>query len=1097
MSILKLVSKNIYQLSLLGLFFLCQSNLFGQCPEEAGLYCDPTVENGAPIMCDLECLDGFTATMPDSLYEPQPEFLCELGGTANNMSWFAFVAGSDSISLTVTPSDCNTITSSGGTTFSNIQAGIFESCDLDDRAIVCHNPCNGDDKDNPGPATLSVGGLTPGQTYYFFVDGCNGTVCDYSIAVNYGNQPFDINEPTDITSTQANDGETLCSGFNSLDLTLNGVTPGVNYHWRIVPPIADMPDTDADGIGEWPSTTMDSISIALEYPGTYSIYGFSDNDCDRTDSVYFSVIVQDLDTVLFDSVQICGEEFGSYIGPFQIINGESESWSCGAINTPGWNYCTVNTLTGCSYEQMVYVSQIPSPREAVDVFVCNGQYPVDYNGITFNGPGDAGFYVMGKASTGCDSMVDISLIDVTAGGSFAAGACDNGNASIIFTLTSVLPATYSDIAFEWYDENGPVTDSDGVDTVLVISDSGRYSLRATITNNGEDCEIIVGEFPVNIEDIRPSAPTIINPAPNFCEGETIQSYSLATDGTETSINWFVRGDNTPTFDDDANISFDWATTTSREICVSTINDCGVSDTVCHVVEILPIPEVAFESEDTICVTESLLVNYTGDIGAFLSWNTDGGILAENSPTEFSISWPIPGIYEIALNGSVNGCSDTIEMKTIVVEEEPTIENFTCQASADRIDFSWSAVDCASTYILDTNGVVVYQGTDLDFSFENLEKDQEINANLTLVSNCACSNSIPVQSSCIALGCPSVDIEISGDFGLICETDVSPTIQYSVNIVGGDPSMGTGTWSGDYIDQNGLFDTSLSPGGVSTFYYSYSEGACEYKDSIQVNIASNPELALTIDNPDCYDDASGFVDLSASGGSGLYTFYINGSAVNDLANVELPEGDYEVMVMDDQNCGDQELVQITIPDEPELIINGIGDIIEGSTDVLSINSTAFINNIIDSILWYASDGSLLCSSPDCESITVSPSTPTNYLVTVYYDGGCNVQASYSLRVRPENRIVFPSIFAPSGNNPDNHFFKVGTNNPNLEVINFQIFDRWGEQLFNAEDVLVSSDDCKWDGRFKGQLVPPGVYVYVFQARDGDREILRKGSVTIFR
>jgi hypothetical protein len=1097
MSISKLVSKNIYQFCLLGLLFLCQSPLFGQCPEEAGLYCDPTVENGAPIMCDLECLDGFSATMPDSLYEPQPEFLCELGGTANNMSWFAFVAGSDSISLTVTPSDCNTITSSGGTTFSNIQAGIFESCDLDDRAIVCHNPCNGDDKDNPGPATLSVGGIIPGQTYYFFVDGCNGTVCDYTITVNYGNQPFDINEPTNITSTQINNGESVCTGFNNLDLRLNGVTPGVNYHWRIDPPIEDMPDTDADGIGEWPSTSMDSISIGLEDPGTYSIYGFSDNDCDRTDSVYFTVLVEDLDTVVFDSVQICAEEFGSYIGPFQLFDGEPESWSCGPISAPGWNYCTVNTLTGCTYEQKVYVSPIPSPREPVDVFVCNGQYPIDYNGITFNGPGDAGFYVMGKASTGCDSMVDISLIDVTAGGSFAAGDCENGNASIIFTLTSVLPDTYSAITYEWYDENGLVTDADGVDTILEISSSGRYSLRAIITNNGEDCEIVVGEYEVDIDAIRPSTPVFINPASSFCQGETTQSYSLATDGTESAVDWFLVGDNSATFENSANITFDWSSTNAREICVSTINNCGISDTVCHVVDILPIPEVSFESPDTICVTESLLVNYTGDLNAFLSWNTDGGVLVESTPSEFLISWTVPGSYEIALNGSLNGCSDTLLTKSIEVEGEPMVENFNCQASADRIDFSWSPSDCATSYVLDTNGVVVYQGLDLSYSFEDLPEGKEINANLTLVSDCACPSSIAVQSSCVALGCPSVDIDISGEFGVICEEEVAPTIQYSVNVIGGDPSLGSGVWSGDYIDSNGLFETALSPGGPTTFYYTYIEDACEYRDSIQVNIASNPDLSLDIDDPDCYNDSSGYIDLSASGGSGFYTFYINGDVVADLANVELPEGDYDVMVMDNQNCGDQELVQITIPDEPELIINGVGDIVEGSTDVLSINTSAFIDNIIDSILWMASDGTVVCSSPDCESVTVSPTVPTNYLVTVYYDGGCNVRSSYSLMVRPETRIVFPSIFAPAGNNPDNHFFKVGTNNPNLEVFNFQVFNRWGERMFNAENVLVSSEECKWDGRYKGQIVPPGVYVYTFKAKDGDREILRKGSVTIFR
>ena len=62
----------------------------------------------------------------------------------------------------------------------------------------------------------------------------------------------------------------------------------------------------------------------------------------------------------------------------------------------------------------------------------------------------------------------------------------------------------------------------------------------------------------------------------------------------------------------------------------------------------------------------------------------------------------------------------------------------------------------------------------------------------------------------------------------------------------------------------------------------------------------------------------------------------------------------------------------------------------------------------------------------------------------------------------------------------------------------MFDRWGNALYSMEDFLPNSPTIGWDGRFKGQPMNPGVFVWVAEIEfiDGQRESY-KGDVTIVR
>ena len=61
------------------------------------------------------------------------------------------------------------------------------------------------------------------------------------------------------------------------------------------------------------------------------------------------------------------------------------------------------------------------------------------------------------------------------------------------------------------------------------------------------------------------------------------------------------------------------------------------------------------------------------------------------------------------------------------------------------------------------------------------------------------------------------------------------------------------------------------------------------------------------------------------------------------------------------------------------------------------------------------------------------------------------------------------------------------------MNFKIFNRWGQKVFETEDPNIG-----WDGNFNGKPQPIDVYIYVLDVEYDDRSKIRKtGDVTLIR
>lgn len=274
----------IYILFLTLSFF---SNLaFSQMP---ALICED-----AEILCSLDELDGFTQTMPsnaenpfDGLPENPVNFCAGPGGNGSgnpqNMSWFGFIAGGPSAVVEIEFSNC-----SGG--LNGVQFGIYTDCTFSE---FLSGACQGTGVSANQNHILNLNGMVAGDNYYFFIDGDNGTICDYQINVLQGGGPVPVPQPTEILCTSGNcppDGN-ICSTGETFTFEPAGLDLSIDYIWTVSP----NPPMGQTIVGD------NSISLTFNNTGTYDICMTATNGCTTTEEECYTLNVLEADAGMLDA----------------------------------------------------------------------------------------------------------------------------------------------------------------------------------------------------------------------------------------------------------------------------------------------------------------------------------------------------------------------------------------------------------------------------------------------------------------------------------------------------------------------------------------------------------------------------------------------------------------------------------------------------------------------------------------------------------------------------------------------------------------------------------------------------------------------------
>jgi gliding motility-associated-like protein len=126
-----------------------------------------------------------------------------------------------------------------------------------------------------------------------------------------------------------------------------------------------------------------------------------------------------------------------------------------------------------------------------------------------------------------------------------------------------------------------------------------------------------------------------------------------------------------------------------------------------------------------------------------------------------------------------------------------------------------------------------------------------------------------------------------------------------------------------------------------------------------------------------------------------------------------------------------------------------------------------------------------------------SVTTTYVVTVADSFGCPASDSVTIHLFCDNNQLFlPNCFTPNGDGKDDVFYPRGKG---VSIVkSFRIYNRWGELLFERDNINVNDASNAWDGSYNGGTPRPDVYVYVVDALcENGQPISVKGDVTIIR
>jgi gliding motility-associated-like protein len=126
---------------------------------------------------------------------------------------------------------------------------------------------------------------------------------------------------------------------------------------------------------------------------------------------------------------------------------------------------------------------------------------------------------------------------------------------------------------------------------------------------------------------------------------------------------------------------------------------------------------------------------------------------------------------------------------------------------------------------------------------------------------------------------------------------------------------------------------------------------------------------------------------------------------------------------------------------------------------------------------------------------NPSKTTLYTLRVVSADGC--EAAGTITVKIFTGLAIPGAFTPNGDGRNDVFYVLGSP-PGTLIGDFSIFNRWGEKIFQIHDVPTGDPAFGWNGRFKGQPVPPGTYAYVLTLKVSNAPPqVYKGTVILVR
>lgn len=895
-------------------------------------------------------------------------------------------------------------------------------------------------------------------TYKLTVTDANGCQDTDDVTVT-------VNQLPTVTIT----GDSVSCSNVSIPLEATG---GISYSWSPSLGLSD-PNIYNPVANPWASTN-------------YTVTVTDSNGCVNSESIYLQRLLAPVPVVSPDTSICRGDSI-----LMQASGGDTYSWtpatglSCTNCPEPMASpsqtttyYVDISNITGCNETDSVTITVNPLPAIIIsnDTTVCINEP------VALSADGGIQYQWFSTQAMDCDTCAQINtdpdqsasyVVEVTSVNGcigYDSIAVTVPNITANFAISDSFICTPATIEFRdlsvadssivsWGWDLGAGQSSQAQNPSYTYPTGGTNIISLIVTDN------------VGCSDTAQQSLTLlqtpeaeVSPDTVVCEGSDAKLF--ASGGV--SYIW----SNGNTLDDSTNASplALPLVTTTYQVTVTAANGCIDVDSTTIFVN--PTPQVTVTPGLTACQNDTVQLTATG--GAVYSWSPTVGLTGNGFPNP-TVIVDTSIMYTVTV-ADTNGCiaRDSVEIKaTPLPQLSLNVPPGICIGETAEI-----SVSGADSYIWEPSG---------EFS----------------CSSCTTTSLSPGQTDTYTVtgynsnSCFVTDTFVIEVYELpTVETidDVQICIGETVELETEATDVETFVWyPATYLDNRAIQSPAATTSETTTYTVTaISENNCVAYDSVTISVINKVTAEVTQDTTVCEGESVNLsVDLGQTGISGgQVTWIVDENTRLDQSNFSVTPRStrsYMVEIYGGTCAVDTQYVKVSVnePPKPELGENVYA--VQGD----SISLSSGLETIMQEYYW---EPSYNFDCVDCETINFLADQSTAVVLTVTDSNGCIGADTVFVRVIEscEDDLFVPNSFSPNGDKVNDVLYVRGNKLSGIKI--FRIFDRWGNLVFETEDVTKG-----WNGLYKGKMVDPGsVFVYYVEALcEQGGVVFKKGNVTVLR
>lgn len=284
--------------------------------------------------------------------------------------------------------------------------------------------------------------------------------------------------------------------------------------------------------------------------------------------------------------------------------------------------------------------------------------------------------------------------------------------------------------------------------------------------------------------------------------------------------------------------------------------------------------------------------------------------------------------------------------------------------------------------------------------------------------------------------------------------------------------------------------TVSPATNTTYTVEVTnDKGCTHSDSVRITVIHPFQMTLAPEVSLCSGSS---VQLNASGAAryqwiGNTTGLSRPGIANPQANPPATTS-YTVVGYDSKGCfTDTAAVKVIVHARPVVDAGPGAEIITGASYRLQASGS---NDVVN---WLWTPGKYLdCTT--CQNPEAKPQEPMTYTITVTNVSGCTATDTVTvLLLCKASAVYIPNSFTP-GHDGRNDVFRI--RGYGIKVVkSLRIYNRWGELVFERSNFDINDQNAAWNGKYRGNIVPAGSYVYIAEMSCNENDFIQKGTVTV--